>query len=144
MLKPPLNARPHMKFSTPMKADSHSHKDVAVSFMRLVGSGKVRDAYDLYVGANFRHHNPFFRGGRESLMKAMEENAGKNPNKVLDVQRTLEDGNYVAVHSHIRQHAEDRGGAAVHIFRFENDRIAELWDVGQEIPQDSPNEHGMF
>ena len=127
-----------------MKADNTSHKDTAVSFLRLVGCGKVRDAYDRYVAASFRHHNGFFRGDRESLMKAMEENAEKNPEKVLEVKRTLEDGNYVAVHSHIRQHAQDRGGAAVHIFRFENDRIAELWDVGQEIPQDSPNEHGMF
>ena len=127
-----------------MKADDTSHKDTAVSFLRLVGSGKVRDAYDRYVAASFRHHNGFFRGDRESLMKAMEENAEKNPEKELEVKRTLEDGNYVAVHSHIRQHAQDRGGAAVHIFRFENDRIAELWDLFQEIPQDSPNEHGMF
>ena len=29
-----------------MKAENHSHKDTAVSFMRLVGSGKVREAYD--------------------------------------------------------------------------------------------------
>jgi predicted SnoaL-like aldol condensation-catalyzing enzyme len=127
-----------------MNAGHSSHKDTAVSFMRLVGSGKVRDAYDRYVDANFLHHNAFFHGDRESLLKAMEESAAKNPHKVLDVKRTLEDGNYVAVHSHIRQHAQDRGVAAVHIFRFENDRIAELWDVGQAIPQDSPNEHGMF
>ena len=127
-----------------MKADRHSRANAAVSFLRLVGEGSVRDAYDRYVGANFRHHNPYFRGDRESLMKAMEENARKNPNKVLEVKRTLEDGNYVAVHSHIRQSAQERGGAAVHIFRFENDRIAELWDIGQAVPEDSPNEHGMF
>ena len=29
-------------------------------------------------------------------------------------------------------------------FRFEQDRIAELWDLGQEISRTSPNEHGMF
>jgi hypothetical protein len=29
-------------------------------------------------------------------------------------------------------------------FRFEGDRIAELWDVGQVAPADSPNEYGMF
>jgi predicted SnoaL-like aldol condensation-catalyzing enzyme len=127
-----------------MKAQHNSRKDTAVSFLHLVGSGKVREAYDRYVGANFRHHNAFFRGDRESLMRAMEENAERSPNKVLDVKHTLEEGNYVAVHSHIRQHAQDRGAAAVHIFRFENDRIAELWDVGQAIPQDSPNENGMF
>jgi predicted SnoaL-like aldol condensation-catalyzing enzyme len=112
--------------------------------MRLVGSGQVREAYDRYIGPNFRHHNAFFRGDRDSLMRAMEENAGRNPNKVVDVKRTLEDGDYVAVHSHVRQNASDRGGALVHIFRFENERIAELWDIGQDIPQDSPNENGVF
>jgi len=127
-----------------MKAEDYSHKDAAISFMRLVGSGKVRDAYDRHVGADFRHHNAFFHGDRESLLKAMEENAMKSPNKVVDVKHTLEDGNFVALHTHIRQHPQDLGGAAVHLFRFENDRIAELWDIGQQIPQDSPNEHGMF
>ena len=34
--------------------------------------------------------------------------------------------------------------AVVHFFRFEKGRIAEMWDVGQEIPSDSPNENGMF
>lgn len=127
-----------------MKTGNHSHKDAAISFMELVGTGRVRDAYERHVAANFRHHNPFFRGDRESLLKAMEENAVKNPDKVLDVKHAFEDGNYVAVHSHIRQQPQDRGGAAVHLFRFENDRITELWDVGQEVPKESPNEYGMF
>lgn len=127
-----------------MTQPEHSLKDRAVSFLRLASSGKVRDAYERYVGPVFRHHNAFFPGDRESLMKAMEENAAKNPDKVLDVKLALQDGDYVAVHSHVRQNARDRGAAVVHIFRFEDERIVELWDLGQAIPQDSPNEHGMF
>jgi predicted SnoaL-like aldol condensation-catalyzing enzyme len=121
-----------------------SHKETAVSFLRDVASGKVREAYGKYVGPDFRNHNPFFRGDQESLMTAMEENAIKNPNKVLEVKHVLEDGNLVAVHSHIRQNPRDLGGAVVHIFRFQNDRIAEFWDLGQPIPKDSLNENGMF
>jgi hypothetical protein len=34
--------------------------------------------------------------------------------------------------------------AAVHIFRFEQDRIVELWDVAQPLSKDSPNQNGMF
>jgi predicted SnoaL-like aldol condensation-catalyzing enzyme len=34
--------------------------------------------------------------------------------------------------------------AVMHIFRFEGDKIAELWDFGQEAPKDMPNENGMF
>lgn len=34
--------------------------------------------------------------------------------------------------------------AVVHLFRFENGRIAEFWDVGQAVPENPVNEHGMF
>ena len=34
--------------------------------------------------------------------------------------------------------------ALVHIFRFEGHRVAELWDIGQAAPDNSPNENGMF
>ena len=127
-----------------MSTDDYSHKDAAISFMRLVSSGKVREAYERHVDANFRHHNAYYRGDRESLLRAMEENAAKNPNKGLDIKRALQDGSYVVLHSHVRQHPQDRGAAVVHIFRFENDLIAELWDVGQPLPPESPNQHVMF
>ena len=74
----------------------------------------------------------------------MRQNATKNPDKALKVQRALQDGDEVAVLSHVQQHPGDRGGAVVHIFRFEGGRIAELWDVGQAVPEDSINENGMF
>ena len=74
----------------------------------------------------------------------MAENAAKNPNKKVDIQFALEEGDRVAVFSRIRQHPGDLGGAAVHIFRFEGDHIAELKDVGQEVPADIVNENGMF
>jgi glyoxylase I family protein len=121
-----------------------SLKEAAVEFMSLVASGKVQEAYDRHVSRDFRHHNPYFRGDAQSLRTAMAENAEKNPNKTLDVQFALEDGDRVAVFSRITQNPGDRGGAVVHIFRFEGDRIAELWDVGQEIPANSVNENGMF
>ena len=38
----------------------------------------------------------------------------------------------------------ERGFAVVHIFRFDGDRIVELWDLAQEVPDHSPNANGMF
>ncbi|MBP1962983.1 nuclear transport factor 2 family protein [Paenibacillus aceris] len=121
-----------------------SNKEKAVSFLQLVASGDVREAYRSYIGPEFLHHNPFFRGDADSLMLAMEENAAKNPHKILEVKCAIEEGNIVAVHSHVKQRQEDIGGAVVHIFRFNNDLIVEFWDVGQPIPEKSPNENGMF
>jgi predicted SnoaL-like aldol condensation-catalyzing enzyme len=119
-------------------------KEIAVSFLQLVASGKVREAYQNHIGPGFCHHNPFFRGDADSLMLAMEEDAAKNPHKVLEVKHSIEESDTVAVHSHVKQNPEDLGVAVVHIFRFQNEQIIELWDLGQAIPEDSPNENGMF
>lgn len=115
-----------------------------MEFLRHAASGNVREAYEKHVCPEFRHHNPFFKGNAESLMAAMEENAAKNPDKVLEIQRALEDGNLVAVHSKVTLKPGDPGVAVVHIFRFQGNHIAELWDIGQAAPENSANEHGMF
>ena len=121
-----------------------SLKDAAVEFLSLAASGKVQEAYDRHVSRDFRHHNPYFRGDAGSLRAAMAENAARSPDKRLDVQFALEDGDRVAVFSRVRQKPGDRGGAVVHLFRFEGRRITELWDVGQDVPAESANENGMF
>ncbi|MEN8698540.1 nuclear transport factor 2 family protein [Bacillus infantis] len=120
------------------------NKEKAISFLQLVAAGNVREAYERYIGPGFRHHNPYFRGDAESLMTAMEESAAQNPDKTLEVKRSIEENDIVAVHSHVKQNRDDIGGAVVHIFRFHNGKIAELWDIGQAVPMDSPNENGVF
>jgi predicted SnoaL-like aldol condensation-catalyzing enzyme len=124
--------------------NDRSLKDAAIEFLTLAASGKVSEAYERHVGLGFRHHNPYFRGDAAALKEAMQANVAKNPGKVLEVQRALQDGDEVAVFSRVRQHPGDLGAAVVHIFRFENDRIVELWDVGQAVPDNCVNENGMF
>ncbi len=119
-------------------------KENAVSFLRLVVAGKIRDAYARYAREDMRHHNPAFAGDARSLEKGMLENHALFPHKVLDIRHTIEDGEIVAVHSHIQLRPGEAGIGAVHIFRFEGDGIAELWDIGQPVPDKSPNENGMF
>ncbi|WP_223701193.1 nuclear transport factor 2 family protein [Sutcliffiella deserti] len=119
-------------------------KEKAVSFLQLVASGKVREAFEKHVSSEFRHHNPYFPGDADSLMSAMEEDAAENPNKTLDVKHAIAEKETVTVHSHIKQNPDDLGGAVVHIFRFQGDHIIELWDVWQAVPEESPNENGIF
>jgi predicted SnoaL-like aldol condensation-catalyzing enzyme len=121
-----------------------THKEVATSFLQMVASGQIREAYEAYVSPDFRHHNAYFKGDRGSLMVAMEEAQQNDPMKALDIKSAIADGDRVAVFSHVKQSSQDRGAAVVHIFRFEGNQIVELWDVGQMIPEDSPNENGAF
>ena len=121
-----------------------NRKGAATEFLRLAASGHIRDAFRRYTSRDLRHHNPSFRGDAESLMSAMEENAAQNPHKVLEVQRVLEDGDLVAVHSKVTLKPGDRPVALVHIFKFQEDVVTELWDIGQPEPENSPNQYGMF
>jgi len=122
-----------------------SNKHSATSFLKMAGSGDVRAAYDKFVAANFIHHNQYFKGDRQSLMLAMEEASTTSPNKSIDIKHIYEDGDTVITHSLVtRQDPTASNVAVVHIFRFANDRIVELWDLGQQIAKDSPNENGMF
>jgi len=123
---------------------SRSHSEIATEFLQLAASGRAREAFERHVTPGFRHHNPWFQGDGPSLMKAMDENAAQNPDKQMTIHRVVEGGDQVATYSHVSQKKGERGAAVVHIFRFEADRIAELWDVGQEVPADSPNQNGMF
>lgn len=124
--------------------NTNPHKDIAVNFMRLLSEGKIREAFDKYVAPNFIHHNPRFKGDAEGLKKAMLESHKAVPNKIYEVKHVLEDGGFVAVHGRVQLIEKNQNLVLVHILRFENEKIAELWDIGEEIPQDSPNENGML
>lgn len=128
----------------PATMPTATHKDAATDFLKLAASGRAREAFDRYVAPNFRHHNPWFAGDGPSLMNAMDENARQNPDKELTIHRVVDGGDEVATYSHVRHDKSERGAAVVHFFRFEGDRIVELWDVGQEVPAESPNQNGMF
>jgi predicted SnoaL-like aldol condensation-catalyzing enzyme len=121
-----------------------THKDAAVEFLTLIVAGDIRRAYERHAGPGFLHHNPYFTGNADALRAGMEEDEARNPGKKLEVQVALEDGDFVAVHSRLRRAESGLDIAVVHVFRFEHDRIAELWDIAQAVPKDVVNENGMF
>lgn len=121
-----------------------THKQQAHEFLRLAAAGQAKEAFRLYVGDGFIHHNAYFKGDGHTLMTAMDESAKANPDTNIVMLRSLEDGDLVAVHSHVTHIADEPGYVVMHIFRFVNDKIMELWDFGQAIPTDLVNEHGML
>ena len=123
---------------------SSSKKDNAITFLTLAASGKLDEAYDNYVAPNFRHHNAYFAGDAQSLKAGMADAHKQFPNTTLEVQHAWEDGDLVAIHSRVSHGADQPDISVVHMFRFEGDRIAELWDVGMQAPKDSPNINGLF
>jgi predicted SnoaL-like aldol condensation-catalyzing enzyme len=121
-----------------------SNRSIAVEFLAAAASGHAREAMAHYAAPGFVHHNPYFPSDARSLATAMDDNARDNPDKSLEVLRTVAEGDLVAVHSRVQQGPGQAPAPVVHIFRFEDGHIRELWDIGQEVPADSPNAAGVF
>jgi predicted SnoaL-like aldol condensation-catalyzing enzyme len=120
-------------------------KELAAQFLKMAGTGAVRAAYQRFVSPSFIHHNAHFPGDRQSLLEAMEEAHGRSPNRSVEVKHAYQDGDVVITHSLVtRENPAEPAIAVVHIFRFEGEQVAELWDVGMLLPKDSPNENGPF
>jgi predicted SnoaL-like aldol condensation-catalyzing enzyme len=119
-----------------------TNKEKAISFLKRAGSGDVMAAFDKFISPNFIHHNQYFKGDRQSLLEAMADAHNASPNKSIDVKKVYEDGDTVITHSLVKK--EDLNIAVVHIFKFEGAKVVELWDLGQAIGADSPNENGAF
>jgi len=122
-----------------------TRKDAAVTFLSMASSGDVEAAYAKFIAPHFIHHNQYFKGDRLSLKSAMTEAHKASPNKSFEVKRVFEDGDFVITHSRVvRGNPDDPDVSVAHIFRFEGDKVAELWDLGQLLSKGSPNENGAF
>ena len=121
-----------------------TRKKAAVAFLELASAGEVDKAYGTYIAPKFTHHNPYFPSSTEALAKGMKENAEQYPFKIFEVLHAVEEDDLVAVHSRIRMNPDDSDIAVVHLFRFDGEQVVELWDIAQQVPEDSPNENGMF
>jgi predicted SnoaL-like aldol condensation-catalyzing enzyme len=125
--------------------DPVPNRDIARAFLDQAAIGRVSEAFEKYVvREGFRHHNPHFRGDRESLKQAMMEAHQKFPKTKLEVQRVFEADDLVALHSRVKHAPDQPEIAVVHIFRCERSKIVELWDIGMQVPKDSPNTNGAF
>ena len=124
--------------------NGRARKEAAVEFLQFVVAGRIDEAYQKHVDMRGKHHNLFFTAGFPALQQAMIENHGQFPGKDLTVRNVLGDGDLVAVHSHLVLRPGEMGMVVVHLFRFQGERIVEMWDCGQPVPADSPNEDGAF
>ena len=117
-------------------------KEIAVNFLNLVIAGRIDEAYEKYVDKNGKHHNVYFPAGFSALKDAMKENHTQFPNKEFEIKNVIAEGSIAAVHSRLL--LGDKEMAVVHIFKIEEGKITEMWDIGQEIPEELPNKDGAF
>jgi len=120
-------------------------KEIGTRFMtEFYTQKKVREAFETWVSPDYIQHNPLATNGRDAAIQFLEPFFAKNPAITYSIKRIIADGNLVAVHSHGKFSADDRGIAVVDILRIENCKVVEHWDVVQQVPEKSANNNTMF
>jgi predicted SnoaL-like aldol condensation-catalyzing enzyme len=93
---------------------------------------------------DYRQHNPHVPDGKAPMVGYFTEFFKNNPQAQAKVVRSATDGDLVYLHVHFTNNPQDRGQALVDIFRVENNRIVEHWDVIQDVPEKAANDNTMF
>ena len=126
------------------KDQEERNKEIVIAFYDAAINEKDFDKASQYLGDTYIQHNPLAADGPEGL-KAFLEFAKANLGEFrTEFKRVLADGDFVVVHAHARANAEDRGSAVMDIFRLEDGKVVEHWDVIQAIPETAMNDNGMF
>jgi predicted SnoaL-like aldol condensation-catalyzing enzyme len=126
-------------------SDLERNKQVVLDFFELAFNQKrVDEAVDRYIGPTYTQHNPLVPDGPEAIRGFAKQIVAEFPELHLEFKRVIAEGDLVAVHVRGKQRPADRGLVSIDIFRVENGRLVEHWDVAQEIPETAANDNGMW
>ncbi|MEO0630117.1 MAG: nuclear transport factor 2 family protein, partial [Planctomycetota bacterium] len=91
---------------------------------------------DFIADGRYLQHNPMVDDGPEALKGAIEFL------KMKKIHRVIGEGNFVLTQSEAEW--DGKPYAFYDLFRVENGKIVEHWDVLQEIPAEMAHDNGMF
>jgi predicted SnoaL-like aldol condensation-catalyzing enzyme len=121
-----------------------ANRQTVLAFYEKGLNQKDADAALQYVGNRYVQHNPTAADGPEGFRKFIGFLREKFPNSRSIVKRSFAEGDYVILHVNAVREPGTRGSAIVDIFKLENGKIVEHWDVVQPVPETAANSNGMF
>lgn len=112
--------------------------------LRQHGQPEDADAALQYVGPRYVQHNPNAADGPQGFRQFIAFLRDKYPDSHSEIVTSFVDGEHVILHVRAVREPGTRGNAIVDIFRLENGKIVEHWDVTQAIPEKTASGNPMF
>jgi predicted SnoaL-like aldol condensation-catalyzing enzyme len=125
-------------------AQEEANRAAVLAFYEKGLNQKDADAALAYVGNRYVQHNPNAPDGPDGFRKFIGFLREKFPSSHSEIKRSFVDGDFVILHVHSVREPGSRGRAIVDIFKLENGKIVEHWDVVQDIPENPANNNTMF
>jgi predicted SnoaL-like aldol condensation-catalyzing enzyme len=122
-------------------------REIVLAFYEAALNEKDVDKTRRYLGSTYIQHNPRVPDGPEGLFRFIRFRRDYYPSARNEVKRVIAEGDLVALHVHSVVVPGTPGRQIVYIFRVEDDKVVEHWDVIQEIPVElfpPINDNGLF
>jgi predicted SnoaL-like aldol condensation-catalyzing enzyme len=123
-------------------AQARRNKEFITRYYELALNRKDFAAARAYIGPYYRQHSMYGADGPEGLAAFVEWAKVNLPELHVDFVRIIADGDYVLMHN--RGSNSPGTKAVVDIFRIEDGKVVEHWDVLQDVPPTAKNANTMF
>lgn len=117
---------------------------VLKAYQELFGDHDL-SALDRYWAADYIQHNPTMTDGRDSVRQMLEGMGITGwPKQQVDFKRVIAEGDLVMLQVALPKGEATPETVVIDIFRVEDGKIAEHWDVIQAVPADATNKRSMY
>jgi len=117
---------------------------IATQFYDLLLNQKDFDTGRKMIGNRYVQHNPNAVSGIEGIENHINMLKTTYPLNHGEIKHVFTNGDLVALHVHSKRTPDSAGNAVVDMFRIENGKVVEHWDVVQAVPEKPLNNNTMF
>ena len=115
-----------------------------LDFYDIVINGRDYSRAGEFLDDNYIQHKPEVETGVEGVLDFVRWIYSQSPQHKARIIRSFVDGGYVILHVHVMNGVGAANIAVMDIFRVENGKLMEHWDVASPVPETSKNSNGVF
>ena len=128
--------------------DADANKAVIVRLYDEALNGRDLDVLEAIYAEEYVEHSPSLAGGVAVLKQTFQGNFDQFPQAIWEIKRMAAEDDLVWVHAQINPTGE-RGNelvglALIEIYRLQDGRVVEHWEVQQAIPEQTGDGPTMF
>ena len=115
-----------------------------LDFYDAVINGQQYERAGEFLDDNYIQHKPEVETGPEGVLNFVRWIYEQSPQHRARIVRSFVEGNHVILHVHIVNGVEAPNIAVMDIFRVENGKLMEHWDVASPVSETAKNSNGVF
>jgi predicted SnoaL-like aldol condensation-catalyzing enzyme len=125
------------------RSTQRSERIVLGYYTSLTANHDLR-AVDRFVSPSLIQHDPALPNGSAAVKAAFAARLQANPQLTFSKLQVVADHDLVSLRYHVQNSPTDLGQAVDDVYRVDEGRIVEHWNVVQNVPATSANNNTMF